>query len=221
MNIALFYDRMSRLYFKRAMALLLLGVLLSILIPGIHIIFYLVMILMGMAFVSVHLIYAYEVRRSSRGLKRATAGSENCLVVIRNETSYCFFNFSGRMTARVIQRGGVWTLQYENEEALMQRKGSSVMVSAPFFGRTAFTGDDRLWKDRQGNRISFEKKGEGWDLSINEDKVCSLIKGKMPVVKQQLFDPASLLIMFEETDMALKQIALLFIVLVMEDYFLI
>jgi hypothetical protein len=221
MNVTLFYHRISMRYFKRALALLLLGVLLSLFIPGLHILFYLVLILLGMSSMCMYFIYSKEVTRSSKGLTLLSNNGNRHLVINRIENSYCFFGFDGRMKARVFHKKGMWKLEKENEIASMKIKNHSITLSLKGKHQHTFTGGRSAWKDTRGNYIIFSKTGEGWDLSINKAKVCSLTKGKMPLQKQELFDPSSTVIHFEDVESLSRHLALLFIVVIMEDFYMI
>jgi hypothetical protein len=219
MNITLFYHRISQYYFKRALALLVLGVLMSLLIPGLHILFYLVMVLLGMTFVCMYFIYAKEVNRSREAMKVSTSNMNQNLIVNKYNLSYCFFGFDGVMKSRVSFREGVWKLELNDRETAMKKDRKSLKLYMEEGKKYIFTGRNDVWKDTNGNKVVFLKKGEGWNLFINEEKVCSLTRGKLPLLKQQVFDPSSIVILFEDIDEALKQWAFLFIVQILEDYY--
>jgi hypothetical protein len=221
MNITLFYHRMSLYYFKRAIALILLGVLISLLIPGLHILFYLVSILLGTAFVCMHFIYAKEVNRSRVALKALTRDINQYLIVNKDEHSYCFFSFDGEMKFRISIKRGIVELKIDDREIFMKRESKSIKVFVEGEKKYVFTGKNNVWNDTEGNRLIFIKKGEGWHLLINDAKVCSLTQGMLPMQKQQIFDPSSIVVRFEDINDALKQCALLFIVLLLEDYYVI
>ena len=120
MNIALFYHKMSRYYFKKALASLLLGVLLSLLIPGLHILFYLLLIILGMTFVMMYVIYNLEVHRSREALKVATNNSNHNLVINKDKASYCFFSLDGRMKLRVNFKGKSLVLENGDKEPVLK-----------------------------------------------------------------------------------------------------
>lgn len=216
MNIALFYHKMSRYYFKKALASLLLGVLLSLLIPGLHILFYLLLIILGMTFVMMYVLYNLEVHRSQEALKVTTTNKNQNLVINKDKSSYCFFSLDGIMKSRVYFKEKSLVLENADRESALKVERSLLEMSVQGNSSNDFNG-----RNASGHRAFFMKRGEGWDLYIDGEKVCSLTRGRLPLQTQQIFDPSSIVVLFEEGENVLKQWALLYIVLLLEDYYVI
>ncbi|WP_421378917.1 hypothetical protein ACOJQI_14075 [Bacillus salacetis] len=219
MNITHFYNNMSRYYLKRALASLLLGVLLSLFLPGLHILFYLLLIILGFTFSSIYLFYNQEVKRTREALKLTSKNINQSFVINKAEQSYCFFGFDGLLKARIFNRGGSW--EDGDRKIVMKRGREFLKFSIQGISDNYYIGRRLEWIDNEGNEIIFKKSEEGWALFMNEEKVCSLTRGRIPLQKQQLFDPSSIVVHFEERENVLSHRAFFFIVLLLEDFYVI
>ncbi|MGM0845355.1 MAG: hypothetical protein ACQEUT_10285 [Bacillota bacterium] len=220
MNITLFYKKISHHYFNRAIAMLLLAVLLSVSLRGFHIVFYLILILLGISCVFMYFIYDGEVRRSRTALRAPLYDRNGFLVVTRKNRSFGFFGFDGVMKASSSFQNGRWMLEMGDTMALLKKSGGKMEFSCQGDNRQFIKTGGR-WKDIDGNNVSFIKRGEGWDLAVNEKKVCSIIHGVMPAQIQQLFDPSSVILCFEKVDDVHRILGILFVMMFLEEYYLI
>ncbi|WP_409251033.1 hypothetical protein V1502_12790 [Bacillus sp. SCS-153A] len=220
MNITLFYHKWSRYYFKRALASLLLGVLVSLLIPGLHILFYLLFIIVGVAFVIMYVIYNTEVYRSREALKENRMPTNEYLVMNKDEQSYCFFTYDGTLKSRVYFKGSSLALESVDNQLVLRVDRRLLEMSVQGMTRHFFNDSNALRNDSRKHAV-FMKKGEGWELCIDEQKVCFITRGRLPLQMQQLFDPSSIVVVFEEVESGLKHWSLLYIVLLMEEYYVI
>ncbi|MGD6802970.1 hypothetical protein FZC79_06950 [Rossellomorea vietnamensis] len=220
MNITLFYKKMSFQYFKRAVVMLLLAVLLSVFIRGLHILFYLTLILLGISCVFMYLIYEREVKRSRAAIKSPADGNGACLVVIKKDKTYNFFGFDGVMKGCCSSKNGSWKLDISDIQAILKKGEGSVELECQGDYRK-FVKIHENWNDAEGNAISLLSQGEGWSLTINDKKVCSITRGRMSAEIQQLFDPSSIILRFEKVDDEQRIWGILFLVLYMDNYYLI
>ncbi|WP_113929279.1 hypothetical protein [Bacillus sp. P14.5] len=220
MNITLFYKKISLHYFKRATATLLLAVLLSLLIPGLHILFYFIMLLTGIFFIFMYLIYDREVGRSMAALQTPANGKSGSLVVTKKDKSYSFFGFDGIMKGSASCTNSRWIVKMNDHQAAMKR-GNDIVALDRLVDYRKLDRTYAGWKDSRGNTAAISRRGEGWILTVNEKKVCSIIRGRMPAEIQKLFDPSSIILHFEEVDDVDKVRCILFVVLFMEDYYII
>jgi hypothetical protein len=220
MNITLFYKKISLHYFERAVVMLALAVLLSILIRGLHILFYLTLILLGISCVFMYLIYEREVKRSRAAISSSADRNGACLVVTKKDKTYHFFGFDGVMKGCCSSKNGSWKLDIRDLQAILEKgKGSVELEYQGDYRR--FVKTHGKWNDADGNEISLLSQGEGWSLTVNEKKVCSITQGRMPAEIQQLFDPSSIILRFERVDDEQRIWGILFFVLYMDNYYLI
>ncbi|WP_456274379.1 hypothetical protein [Bacillus sp. AK031] len=226
MNISLFYQKTGRLYLKRAIASLLSAVLLSLLIPGVHILFYLFLVIFGIAYICLSIMYAGEVARSREALQSNAVPSEHYLIAAKSDSTACFFGFDGVMKLRACKKRGIWRIEglSDSEKIVCTRwKNKMELVTGENSRSFLFSKAKGIcsWKGTDGMEAVIKREGEGWHLFLDDRRICTISRGWLPQGKQHLFDPSSILIHFKTDCWADNDWTLIFVLIFLDNYYLI